>query len=196
LNYPTKSGNIYSHNMAKKTDKPIYYTIFNTEWGYFGLVANEDGLIRTHLPGPNLEKIKAGLLKNLPVARYNQWLFNPVQQRIIAYFKGTRVNFFTNVPLILDGFSPFTQRVLSACRKIRFGQTISYSQLAKKLRRPTGSQAVAGALAQNPLPLIIPCHRVICSDGKIGGFSAPGGITLKKKMLKHEYQTLMGSKRD
>lgn len=182
--------------MAKKTDKPIYYTIFNTEWGYFGLAATEEGLIRTHLPGPNLEKIKAGLLKNLPVARYNQWLFNPVQQRIIAYFKGTRVNFFTNVPLILDGFSPFTQRVLFACRKIRFGQTISYSQLAKKLRHPTGSQAAGGALAQNPLPLIIPCHRVICGDGKIGGFSAPGGITLKKKMLKHEYQTLMGSKRD
>lgn len=191
LNYPTKSGNIYPRNMAKKTDKPIYYTIFNTEWGYFGLAATEEGLIRTHLPGPNLENIKAGLLKNLPIARYNQWLFNPVQQRIIAYFKGARVNFFTNVPLILDGFSPFTQRVLSACRKVQFGQTISYSQLAKKLRRPTGSQAVASALAQNPLPLIIPCHRIISSDGKIGGFSAPGGIKLKKRLLQFEQKTVL-----
>ena len=172
--------------MAKKIDKPIYYTIFNTEWGYFGLAATEESLIRTHLPGPNLEKIKAGLLKNLPVARYNQWLFNPVQQRIIAYFKGARVNFFTNVPLILDGFSPFAQRVLSACRKIQFGQTINYLQLAKRLRRPAASQAVAGALAQNPLPLIIPCHRIISSDGKIGGFSAPGGITIKRRLLQLE----------
>jgi methylated-DNA-[protein]-cysteine S-methyltransferase len=191
LNYLTKSGNIYLRNMAKKIDKPIYYTIFNTEWGYFGLAATEEGLIRTHLPGPSLEKIKAGLLKNLPVARYNQWLFNPVQQRIIAYFKGARVNFFTNVPLILDGFSPFTRRVLSACRKVQFGQTTNYSQLAKKLRRPAGSQAIAGALAQNPLPLIIPCHRVICSDGKIGGFSAPGGIKLKKRLLQFEQKTLL-----
>ena len=172
--------------MAKKTDKPIYYTIFNTEWGYFGLAATEDGLIRTHLPMPNPERVKVRILKNLPIALYSQWLFNPVQQRIIAYFRGACVDFLTSVPLVLNEFSPFTQRVLYGCRKIRFGQTVSYSQLAKKLRHPTGSRAVAGALAKNPLSLIIPCHRVISSDGKIGGFSAPGGITIKKRLLQLE----------
>lgn len=177
--------------MAKETDKPIYYTIFNTEWGCFGLVATEDGLIRTHLPGPNPEKIKARLLKGLPVTRYSQWLFNPVQQQIIAYFSGARVNFFADIPLVLDGFSPFTKRVLMACRKIQFGQTTSYLELAKKLRHPTGSRAVAGALAKNPLPLIIPCHRVISSNDKIGGFSAPGGTTLKKRLLRLEQKAFL-----
>jgi methylated-DNA-[protein]-cysteine S-methyltransferase len=172
--------------MAKKPDKAIHYTIFNTEWGYFGLAANEDGLIRTHLPRQNPEKIKARLLKGLPAAQYSQWLFNPVQQRIIAYFKSAHVNFLADVPLILDELSPFTRRVLRACRKIRFGQTISYLELAKKVQCPTGSRAVAGALAKNPLPLVIPCHRVISNDGKIGGFSAPGGVTLKKRLLQHE----------
>jgi len=176
--------------MTKKTDKPIYYTIFNTEWGYFGLAATEDGLVRTHLPEQNPKKIKARLLKNLPVARYSQWLFNPVQQRIIAYFRGARVDFLASVPLVLNEFSPFTRRVLYGCRKIRFGQTVSYSQLAKKLRHPTGSRAVAGALAKNPLPLIIPCHRVISSDGKIGGFSAPGGIKLKRRLLQLEQKVV------
>lgn len=176
--------------MTKKTDKPIYYTIFNTEWGYFGLAATEDGLIRTHLPMPNPERVKVRILKNLPIALYSQWLFNPVQQRIIAYFRGARVDFLTSVPLVLNEFSPFTQRVLYGCRKIRFGQTASYSQLAKKLRRPNSSRAVAGALAKNPLPLIIPCHRIISSDGKISGFSAPGGITLKKRFLQLEQKVV------
>jgi methylated-DNA-[protein]-cysteine S-methyltransferase len=173
------------YSMAKKP-QPVYYTIFNTEWGCFGLAATEDGLIRTHLPEPNPEKIKARLLKNLPAARHSQWLLNPVQQQIIAYFLGTRINFFTDVPLVLDGLSPFTRRVLMACRKIQFGQTVSYLQLAKKVRCPAGSRAVAGALARNPLPLIIPCHRVVCANGKIGGFSALGGITLKRRLLRLE----------
>ncbi len=176
--------------MTKKTDKPIYYTIFNTEWGYFGLAATEDGLIRTHLPMPNPERVKVRILKNLPIALYSQWLFNPVQQRIIAYFRGARVDFLTSVPLVLNEFSPFTQRVLYGCRKIQFGQTMSYLELAKKLRHPTGSRAVAVALAKNPLPLIIPCHRVISSDGKISGFSAPGGITLKKRLLQLEQKVV------
>jgi len=178
--------------MSKKP-QPIYYTIFNTEWGCFGLAATEDGLIRTCLPEPNPEKIKARLLKNLPTARHSQWLFNPIQQQIIAYFEGARINFFTDVPLVLDEFSPFTQQVLTACRKIRFGQTTSYHELAEKVRCPAGSRAVAGALAKNPLPLIIPCHRVIASDGKIGGFSAPGGITLKEKLLQLEQKASLST---
>ncbi|MCJ7777732.1 MAG: methylated-DNA--[protein]-cysteine S-methyltransferase [Sedimentisphaerales bacterium] len=171
--------------MAKKP-QPVYYTIFNTEWGCFGLAANEDGLIRTCLPSPNPEKIKARLLKNLPAARYSQWLFNPIRQLIIAYFLGTRINFFTDVPLVLDGLSPFARRVLMACRKIQFGQTVSYLELAKKVQCPSGSRAVAGALAKNPLPLIIPCHRVICANGSLGGFSASGGVELKERLLKLE----------
>jgi methylated-DNA-[protein]-cysteine S-methyltransferase len=54
--------------------------------------------------------------------------------------------------------------------------------------KPGAARAVGGALARNPLPLIIPCHRVVCANGKIGGFSAPGGVNLKKKMLKLEGQ--------
>jgi methylated-DNA-[protein]-cysteine S-methyltransferase len=171
--------------MAKKS-QPVYYTIFDTEWGCFGLAATEDGLIRTHLPSPNPEKAKTNLLKNFPVTRYNQHLFNTLQRQIIAYFEGARINFFTDVPLVLDEFSPFTQQVLTECRKVLFGQTVSYLELAKKVRCPAGSRAVAGALAKNPLPLIIPCHRVICDNGSLGGFSAPGGVKLKKRMLKLE----------
>ncbi|MHC4166340.1 MAG: methylated-DNA--[protein]-cysteine S-methyltransferase [Planctomycetota bacterium] len=74
----------------------------------------------------------------------------------------------------------FGASVLTKCRQLQFGQTISYAGLAKKSSRPAASRAVGGALARNPLPLIIPCHRVLRNDG---GLSAPGGIAVKKKML-------------
>jgi O-6-methylguanine DNA methyltransferase len=86
--------------------------------------------------------------------------------------------------------SLFAGRVLTACGDIKFGQTISYGRLAKKIGRAGAARAVGGALAKNRLPLIIPCHRVIRSDGKIGGFSAAGGTTIKKGMLELERKIL------
>jgi len=97
----------------------------------------------------------------------------------IANAKSTHV-------LPIQRVTEFTKQVLTACRNIGFGRTISYSGLAKKLDRPAAARAIGTALAKNPLPLIIPCHRIVRYDGKIGGFSAPGGTTLKKKMLLHE----------
>ncbi len=96
--------------------------------------------------------------------------------------------------LPIQRVTEFTKQVLTACRNIGFGRTISYSGLAKKLGRPAAARAVGNALAQNPLPLIIPCHRIVRSDGKIGGFSAPGGKELKAKLLKHEHAALIHRK--
>jgi O-6-methylguanine DNA methyltransferase len=75
---------------------------------------------------------------------------------------------------------------LSKCRYVRFGQTITYTQLAEKIGRPLAARAVGNALAKNPLPLIIPCHRIIRSDGSAGKFSTAGGSKLKRKLIKHE----------
>jgi len=86
----------------------------------------------------------------------------------------------------LDGAGPFVQEVLHACRKIAFGQTMTYAGLAKQVGSPNAARAVGSALASNPIPLIIPCHRVLRTDGGLGGFSAPGGTDTKRKMLRHE----------
>ena len=165
--------------------KLIKYTIFKTKWGYFGLAGTEYALCRTQLPGPKREKIKSLLLKNMSAAQFDKSLFRPLQEQINTYFEGAYVD-FRNIPIVLEGFSSFVGSVLSACRNIEFGRTISYSGLAIKIGRPTAVRAVGGALAKNPLPLIIPCHRIIRGDGKIGGFSAAGGTDLKAKLLKHE----------
>jgi methylated-DNA-[protein]-cysteine S-methyltransferase len=175
--------------MAEKMQKATRYTIFKTKWGYFGLAGTELGLLRTCLPGPELGKIKSQLLENLCAARYDKALFKVLREQITAYFDGAYVNFDKDIPIITDGLSLFAMQVLDTCRDIRFGETISYGGLAKEIGRAGAARAVGRALAKNPLPLIIPCHRVVRSDGKIGGFSAAGGITLKKRMLKLERQT-------
>jgi methylated-DNA-[protein]-cysteine S-methyltransferase len=167
----------------------IKYTIFETRWGYFGLASIEKALIRTVLPLANREKAKNRLLKNISAADYDSHLFSRLQKQIIAYFEGSYVNFDTNIPLMLTGFSKFGTSILTACRDITFGQTISYRQLACKVGHPDAARAAGGVMAKNPIPLIIPCHRVLLSDGSMGGFSAPGGVTLKKRLLTLEKQT-------
>ena len=174
--------------MVEKMQEATRYTIFKTKWGYFGLVGTEYGLLRTCLPGPELGKIKSQLLENLCAARYDKALFKVLRERITAYFDGAYVNFDKDIPIITDGLSFFAMQVLDTCRDIKFGETINYAGLAKEIGRAGAARAVAGALAKNPLPLIVPCHRVVRSDGEIGGFSAAGGITLKKRMLLHEQQ--------
>ncbi len=166
----------------------IKYTIFETKWGYFGLASIENALIRTVLPLASWEKAKNRLLKNISAADYDSRLFSRLQKQIIAYFEGNYVN-FTNIPLMLAGFSKFGASILTACRDITFGQTISYRQLASKAGHPDAARPAGSVVAQNPMPLIIPCHRVLRSDGSMGGFSAPGGVTLKKRLLTLEKQT-------
>jgi methylated-DNA-[protein]-cysteine S-methyltransferase len=170
--------------------KMTKYVIFHTKWGYFGLAGTDSALCRTCLPGPKSAKIEAGLLGNISAAQFDTGYFKPLQKQIQAYYEGDRVNFDPEIPIILNGFRAFSASVLSKCRQLQFGQTTSYAGLAKKSGSPAASRAVGGALARNPLPLIIPCHRVLRTDGGLGGFSAPGGVSVKKKMLELEYQGL------
>lgn len=169
--------------------KATRYTIFKTKWGHFGLAGTKYGLLRTCLPGPELGKIKSQLLENLYAARYDKALFKVLREQITAYFDGAYVNFDKDIPIITDGLSLFAGQVLDTCRDIGFGQTVSYGRLAEMAGKSGAARAVGGALAKNPLPLIVPCHRVVRSDGKIGGFSAAGGTTIKKRLLKLERQT-------
>ena len=162
------------------------YIIFQTKWGYFGLGGTESGLCRTQLPLPERGKIESLIIKSLPQARFDKSYFKNIQDQIIAYFDGNCINFGQDIPVTLNGFQRFSRQVLTACRAIEYGRTITYAGLAKKLKNPAAGRAVGNALAKNPLPLIIPCHRVIRTDGNPGGFSAPGGISLKKRLLAHE----------
>jgi methylated-DNA-[protein]-cysteine S-methyltransferase len=99
------------------------------------------------------------------------------------YFGGAETD-FSQLELDLDGQDEFFKRVYAAARRVKWGQTTTYGTLAKDLGGgPETARDVGQAMARNPVPLIIPCHRVLAAGGKIGGFSAPGGAAAKIRML-------------
>jgi methylated-DNA-[protein]-cysteine S-methyltransferase len=99
-----------------------------------------------------------------------------------AHLRGEHVN-LTRVPLDLEGRSAFQKRVYRALRGVAPGHTISYGELACAAGKRNAARAVGGAMARNPLPILIPCHRVVARGGGRGGFSAPGGLDTKAKLL-------------
>jgi methylated-DNA-[protein]-cysteine S-methyltransferase len=172
------------------TASMIRYTIFKTRWGHFGLACNAQGVRRSLLPVPQAETVREALLTGLglllPDAAFERNLARDLQQRIAAYFEGENVDFSTDPAVDLTGRGPFEQAVLNACRQIPAGQTLTYAALAERVGRRHAARAVGNALASNPIPLIVPCHRVIRTNGGLGGFSAPGGTATKQRMLHHE----------
>lgn len=179
---------------TKAGKKPLRYSVFGTSWGYFGLAGSDRRLFKTCLPMRDCQTAERNLLKDLPKARYDRDYFRSLQEQVTAYFEGVRVDFDLRIPIILEGLSPFARLVLAVCRQIGFAQVATYSELARKSGQPAAARAVGNVLARNPLPLIIPCHRVIRSDGKMGGFSGPGGKRTKARLLEHERYALTQAK--
>jgi O-6-methylguanine DNA methyltransferase len=160
----------------------MYYSIFKTRWGWFGLLGDDDGLRRTCLPLAEKEEVLFHLLANFEDAPTQIKTFGDCQEQVKAYFEGQRID-FAGIPIDLSGFGAFEQVVLRTLRGISYGRTINYTDLATRSGRPRAVRAAANAVAKNPLPLIIPCHRVLRKDGSLGGFSAPGGVKTKKRLL-------------
>lgn len=156
------------------------YTIFETAWGPFCFVSQGGRLLSTYLPAD-----RAGMLRRItqdwPDAEEAAKALPGFQRAVIAHFDGKRSTF--GVDTDLSAMSGFQQSVLAACRRIPHGRTASYGDLARAVGKPAAARAVGGVMARNPIPLIIPCHRVLRSDGSIGGFSTPRGISQKRRLL-------------
>lgn len=164
----------------------IKYAIFKTKWGYFGIAGTEKYLLRTHLPAKSRKIVEKRLMKGFEETRQEPKYRFSLQKRIKAYFEGKNSDDFGDIPVKIRLTGTFSQKVLTACRKIKPGKTTSYSRLARLAGNPKAAHAVGNAIAKNQLPLIIPCHRVIRSNGNLGGFTAAGRISTKKKLLELE----------
>lgn len=166
-----------------------YYTIFKTRWGYTGLLGTKDVISRFCLPLPTIQAVKKILLEHKPAPQNTPNYQIKLQKRITAYFEGTYED-FQGVEVDLSQMTDFSRKILKTCRTIPYGKTFSYEKLAKSAKKPKAIRAAASTMAKNPIPLIIPCHRVIRKNGQPGQFSAPGGTKLKQKLLNLEADNL------
>lgn len=154
--------------------------VVDTWLGPVAYIACSGKLVRVYLPTQRSYHI-ANVGKEFPGCREDDTLLNGLAKQLADYFAGRLRRF--SVPIALEG-SDFRGQVLRETRKIPFGRTLSYGQIAERIGRPRACRAVGMALGANPVPLVIPCHRVIAADGTLGGFSC--GLAVKRRLLTHE----------
>jgi len=171
--------------MNRTTDR---YCIFATAAGFCAIAWSEAGIARFHLPMSTADATERSLRRRLIDAEPGMPPadVDAVIDAAKRYFAGERVD-FSNVSLDLRGQDEFFTRIYAAARRVGWGQTTTYGSIAKELGAgPEAARDVGQAMATNPLPLIVPCHRVLAAGGKLGGFSAPGGSATKQRMLEME----------
>ena len=160
----------------------LEYITFQTEIGWVGILASEKGLRATTLPQPSQEEARQQLGKSVEQAAWTPDRLADLAERLKAYFSNERVTFSDK--LDLSSATPFEKQVWHQTRLIPYGETRSYLWVAEKLGKPGAARAVGQAMGRNPLLIIVPCHRVIASNGGLGGFG--GGLEMKRRLLRLE----------
>ena len=153
-----------------------------------GILGSAKGLLSTTLPQRSSQEVLEQLGDRVNHATRSPDLLDDLIKRLRMYFSGHKITFPDK--LDLSGATPFQREVWQATRLIPYGETRSYAWVANHIRRPRAVRAVGQALGRNPLPVIIPCHRVLTSNGRLGGYS--GGVEMKKYLLYLEAQASIG----
>jgi len=164
------------------------YHPFETAHGFAALAWNAGGVSSFRLPAASAEETRRSLLRRLPdaieadLSREMAIVVDAAKR----YFEGERVD-FSNVPVDLGQRGRLFAQIYDVVRRLGWGETTTYGGVAKAIGEgPEVARDVGQAMAKNPVPLIIPCHRVLAAGGKLGGFSAPGGSATKQRMLEME----------
>ena len=158
------------------------YAVIETGMGWVGILGSEDGLRQIVLSQASPQAVIYTFDEHLEGATNDISLFGDLPKRLIAYFNGEVVTFPDH--LDLADATPFQCSVWQIVRSIPYGQTESYARVAQQIGKPQGVRAVGQALARNPLPIVVPCHRVIGAGGEIGGFSY--GSEMKQQLRQME----------
>ncbi len=168
--------------MSKKADT-LTFAVCETCLGWTGVIGSPNGLKKVILPLKSKEAV-LGQIASYGCGTENSDIscFAELADRIRRYFGGEPVDFADK--LDLSGTTRFQQNVWLTVRNIPRGETRSYGWVAMQLGLPRAARAVGRALGSNPVPIVIPCHRVVGSDGKLGGFG--GGVKIKKFLLQLE----------
>ena len=166
----------------------LQYFIFETAGGFCGIAWSNVGITRFQLPTRSAEATERIMLRRVPGAEPGDPTPDVVEAvaAVKRYFEGEETD-FSSFNLDLGEQDAFAKQIYAAARHVGWGHTTTYGSLAKELGcGPEGARDVGQAMANNPIALFIPCHRVLAAGGKVGGFSAPGGSAAKIRMLELE----------
>lgn len=160
------------------------FALFDTSVGRCGIAWNARGIIGVQLPERHDSATRARLRRRFPDAREAPppGHIERAIEAIVALLRGEKRD-LSAVALDIAGVPEFHQRVYAVARTIPAGATLSYGEIAARLGDRGAARGVGEAMGQNPFPIIVPCHRVLAAGGKVGGFSAAGGVTTKLRLL-------------
>jgi len=166
----------------------LNYFTFDTDMGWVGILASRGRLLRTTLPRHSAQEAHQLLGKRVNHATWSPRQLADPAERLRNYFRGQQTAFTDEIDL--SAATPFQRKVWETARLIPYGETRSYLWIAEQIHQPGAARAVGQALGRNPLPIIIPCHRVLRSSGGPGGFR--GGPEMKRQFLALETPTGIG----
>ena len=167
----------------------IKHTVFETEFGWIALAGDDLGMTRSSLPLSSEKSCEKEVSSWHPESNYDENSFVVLRHRLQSYFSGRRVD-FQDVRLNFRGSSAFYKRAWIACRSIPPGETRTYKWLSERAGSPGAARAAGQAMAKNQFPILVPCHRVLGSNGKLTGFGAESKqLELKEKLLTMERKT-------
>jgi len=167
----------------------LMISAFETPLGWFGLLGSEGRLRTIHIGHASqasvIDSLREAAAVESPHIDLADW--HPVLKDCLSrYADGEAVDFKDIEPVWLKPVTPFRKKVIAATRRIPRGRVLTYAELAARAGSPGAARAVGNTMATNPFPIVVPCHRVVASGGGLGGFSAPCGIELKRRLLAME----------
>lgn len=184
---------------AKPAGAAATIAAFPTSLGWIALATRGTALARLAFGYPDAQAARTGLMQAAgaganafaAAAHFEAWdepgssAMDSLRDRLVAYADG-QADDFADVLIWSDDWTPFQRLILNRCRQIPHGKTQTYAELAASAGRPGAARAVGRTMATNPIPLVIPCHRVVGSAGDLRGFSAFGGLDAKRRLLETE----------
>ena len=172
---------------AATTNKPSGFVLFETAIGRCALMWRGGLVVGAALPERDEAALRGRIAARFPGAQEAEppAFVAEAAALIVRLLEGEKVD-LAAVPVGLDGASDLERKVYAAARRIPCGEVRTYGEIAREIGAPAASQAVGAALGRNPVPIVVPCHRVLAAGGRGGGFSAPGGVSTKFRMLEIE----------
>jgi methylated-DNA-[protein]-cysteine S-methyltransferase len=171
--------------MTNSKEATCQYTLASTALGWVGILASPEGIRRLTLPQASESLALAHLEPSREARRLEEApeAFHDLRKRLEEYFRGVETSFPDALDLV---GTPFQKRAWEAARTIPWGETRSYTWVARDIGHPGAARAVGQAMRANPVPIIVPCHRVIGRNGDMRGYGGPDGVGLKRALLNQE----------